>query len=382
MRLYEYEAKEIFKKFGIPIPRGRLAKTPAETRDIAEELGKPVLLKAQILAGGRGKAGGIQIATDPDEAEEVALKLFGQRFHGIRVETLLVEERLDVERELYLAVVIDDGKRMPVLMASSEGGVEVEAIAEDTPGKIVLKHIDILEGLRDYEARDFVQKLGIKDSVVTETGDVLWKLYNVFRAYDAQIAEINPLIITKDWEVVAADAKLNIDEHSLFRHPEFESLKLERIENPLEREGQRMGVNYVDLKGSLALAGNGAGLVMTLLDVVKQAGGEVACFLDTGGGLSAERMENAMKLLLKKVELDHKVKAIFFMFRLMISPPDEMAKGILSVLLKEKPRIPIIGVITGRTGYVEQAYKLLGGSVIKLYPTMEEGIKVALEESR
>ncbi|MCJ7631684.1 acetate--CoA ligase family protein, partial [Candidatus Bathyarchaeota archaeon] len=373
MRLYEYEAKEIFKRFGIPIPRGRLAKTPAETRDIAVELGKPVLLKAQILAGGRGKAGGVQIATNPDEAEEVALKLFGQRFLGIRVDTLLVEERLDVERELYLAVVIDDRKGMPVLMVSSEGGVKVEEIAEDTPEKIVLKHIDILRGLRDYEAKEFVRKLGITDSVVIETGDILWKLYNVFRAYHAEIAEINPLIITKDWKAVAADAKLNIEEHSLFRHPEFESLKLERIENFLEREGQRMGVNYVDLKGSLALAGNGAGLVMTLIDVVKQAGGEVACFLDTGGGLSANRMENAMKLLLKKVELDLNVKAIFFIFQLMISPPDELAKGILSVLSKEKPRIPIIGVITGRTGYVKSAYELLGGSVIKLYPTMEEG---------
>lgn len=382
MRLYEYEAKTIFKKYGIPTPRSKIATTPIEAREAAVELGTSVLLKAQILAGGRGKAGGIHVAGSPDEAEEKALELLGQLLRGFRVDKLLVEERLDVEKELYLAVTIDDKKRMPVLMVSSEGGIEIEEVVKGTPDKIVLKHVNMLRGLRVYEAREVVRKIGLTGSAMTRTGNILWQLYNVFKAYYAEIAEINPLIITRDGKAIAADAVLNMEDHALFRHPEYKSMKLDRIENTLEREGQKMGVNYVDLKGSLALMGNGAGLVMTLIDIVKQAGGEVACFLDTGGGLSAERVENAMNLLLKKAELDPNIKAIFFMMRLMVSPPDALAKGLLSALMEEKPRIPIIGVISGRTGYVKHAHELLEDSGIKLYATMEEGIKVAIEDSR
>jgi len=382
MRLYEHEAKTIFKKFGISIPRGRLAETPTQAREVAAELGVPVLLKAQILTGGRGKAGGIQRADNLDEAEERSLQLLGSSLHGFQVHKLLVEERLDVERELYIAVTIDYEKRMPVLIASSEGGVEIEEIVNETPEKIVSKHINILRGVRGYEAREVIRKIGLTGSTMNRIGNILLQLFNIFMEYDAEIAEINPLIITRDGKVIATDAVLNIEEHSLFRHPDLNSLRIERIENLLEREGQKMGVNYVDLKGSLAIVGNGAGLVMTILDQVKQAGGEVACFLDTGGGLSSERMENAMNLLLKKGKLDPHVKAIFFMFRLMISPPDAMASGIKNVLLKEQSRIPIIGVISGRTEYVKRAHELLEGSMIELYPTMEEGIKAAIEASR
>jgi len=300
----------------------------------------------------------------------------------LKVNKLLIEERLNVEKELYLAVTIDAKKRMPILIASSEGGIDIEEIVKETPEKIVIHHIDILKGLRGFEAREVISKIGLTGSIMLKTSQILCRLYNVFRVYNAEIAEINPLIITRDGNIIAADAVLNIEEHSLVRHPEFQSLKLTRIENSLEREGAKMGINYVDLNGSLALAGNGAGLVMMLIDVVKQAGGEVACFLDTGGGLSTERMKNAMNLLLKKSELDSQVKAIFFMFRLMISPPDAMAQGILSVLLKEDPKIPILGVISGRTGYVKHASDLLEGSTIDLYPTMEKGIKAAIEICR
>jgi succinyl-CoA synthetase beta subunit len=382
LRLFEYEAKHIFQKFGIPIPKGELVSTPTQAQAIAKVMGTPLLLKAQILSGSRGKIGGIQTAYSLDEIKEKSSKLIGHYLGSLKVNKLLVEERLNVERELYLAVTIDATKRMPILIVSSEGGVEIEEIGKETPEKIVIAPIDIFRGLLGFEAREIVKSVGLTGSEMMKTSNILCRLYKVFRAYNAEIAEINPLIITTEGNIIAADAVLNIEDHSLVKHPVFQALKLTRIENSLEREGVKMGLNYVDLHGSLALVGNGAGLVMMLIDVVKQEGGDVACFLDTGGGLSTERMKNAMNLLFKKCEQDSHVKAIFFMFRLMISPPDAMAQGILSVLSRKDPKLPLIGVISGRTKYVKRAHTLLQGSAIELYPTMEQGIKAAITLSR
>jgi len=299
MQLYEHEAKAVLKRFGIAVPEGRLAQNLAEVRKAFTELNRPVVLKAQILVGGRGKAGGIRFANTLEEAEKEALQLFEAEIKGFKVNKILIEEKLNIKKELYLSVAIDSTIGTPVLMASSMGGVDIEEIAAKAPEKIALLRPNILRGVREYETRRLIKQIDLEGEVLPEVSSILWRLYNIFRVYDAEIVEINPLIITTEGKVVAADARLNIDDHALFRHPEFEALGLERFENPLEREGQKMGVNFVDLKGNIAIMGNGAGLVMSLLDAVKIAGGQPACFLDTGGGLSAERIQNALDLLLK-----------------------------------------------------------------------------------
>ncbi|MEM3640441.1 MAG: ATP-grasp domain-containing protein, partial [Candidatus Bathyarchaeia archaeon] len=376
MRLYEYEAKAIFRKFGIPVPQGWVSNTPVETREIVAKLNKPVALKAQLLIGGRGKNGGIRFAENPEEAESEAIQLFKTEIKGFKIAKLLVEEKLNIAKELYLGVTIDNAYGTPVVMASSEGGVEIEEIAAQSPEKIAVLHPNILKGVREYEIRMLVKQIGISRSALPEVTNILHKLYHIFRVYDGEIVEINPLVITSDGRVVAADARLNIDDHALFRHPELEALRMERFENPLELEGQRRGVNFVDLKGNVAVMGNGAGLVMTLLDAVKMAGGQPACFLDTGGGLSAERIENALDLLLMKAGSDQDVKAIFFAFWFMISPAEEVTEGFLNIMNKNNPQIPIIGVIQGIGA--SRAVETLEKAGIKCYPTIKEGVEAAV----
>ncbi|MFQ5917881.1 MAG: ADP-forming succinate--CoA ligase subunit beta [Candidatus Binatia bacterium] len=376
MRLYEHEAKEIFRKFGIPVPQGRVVSSPTEARKAIVEMNRPVVLKAQVLVGGRGKAGGVRIAESPEEAEREAAKLLGAEIRGSKVNKLLVEEKLNIARELYLGVTIDNTRGTPVVMASSGGGIDIEEVAAKTLEKVALLHPDILKGIKEYETRRLIKQIGLKGKELLRTSSILWKLYHIFRVYNGEIAEINPLVITADGNIVAADARLNIDDHALFRHPELEALRLEHFENPLEREGQKRGVNFVDLKGNVAIMGNGAGLVMTLLDAVKMVGGQPACFLDTGGGLSIERVKNALDLLLMKADSDPDVKAIFFAFWFMISPAEAVTEGFLNVIAQKKPRIPIIGVIQGVAA--DRAAKILEKVGIKCYPTIKEGVRAAV----
>ncbi len=377
MRLYEHEAKAILKKFGITVPQSRLISDLAEVREAFIDINKPIVLKAQILAGGRGKAGGIRFAKDPEEAEREATQLFRAEIKGCKITKILVEEKLNIVKELYLGVTIDNAIGAPVVMASSEGGVDIEDIAAKTPQKIALLHPNILRGVREYEVRRLIKQIGLGGEMLPEVSSILWRLYHIFRIYDAEIVEINPLVITAEGKIVAADARMNIDDHALFRHAELESLRLEHFENPLEREGQKRGVNYVNLKGNVAVMGNGAGLVMSVLDAVKVAGGQPACFLDTGGGLSVERVENALDLLLTKANLDPDVKAIFFAFWFMISPAEEVTKGFLNVITNRKPQIPIIGVIQGVGA--DRAVGILEKAGIMCFPTIEEGVKAAVK---
>ena len=380
MQLYEYEAKAILRKFGIAVPQGRLARNLAEVREAFVEINKPVALKAQILAGGRGRAGGIRFAESVEEAEREAAQMFGAEIRGFRVDKILVEEKLNIARELYLGVTIDREKGSPVIIASSEGGVDIEEIAARCPEKIVTLHPNVLRGVREYEVRRLVKKIGLSGDALSEVARVLWRLYQIFRSYDAELVEVNPLAITAEGRIVAADARMSVDDHALFRHPELEALRAERYENPLEREGQRRGVNFVDLKGNIAIMGNGAGLVMALLDAVKMAGGRPACFLDTGGGLSVDRVEKSLDLLLMKADSDPDVKAIFFAFWFMISPAEEVTKGFLNVLARRRPKVPIVGVIQGVGA--EQAIKILNNAGIKCYPSIREGVKAVVELAR
>lgn len=370
----------IFKRFGINVPAGRVVDTHQDARKVAEELGKPVVLKAQVLVGGRGKAGGIKTAYSPAEAEEEAARLLGSEISGFKVNKLLVEEKIDFDEEIYLSVAIDDTQGCPIVMVSPAGGVDIEEVAMKSPEKIFAKHVDILRGFREFEARRLVKQIGLKGGLLLETSSILLKLYSIFRAYNAEIVEINPLFVTRDKKVVAGDARLNIDDHALFRHPEFEALRLERFEDPLEGEAQRRGLNFVNLRGNVAVMGNGAGLTMSLLDSIKMFGGKPACFLDTGGGLTVERAENALKILLKKAMLDEEVKAIFFAFWFMISPAKEVIEGFKRALEEIKPRIPVIGVVQGVGA--EEMIGFLKEIGIRCYPSIEEGVRAAVEVSK
>jgi len=379
MRLYEYEGKEIFKKCGIPVPQGSVVKSAEEARRTASEIGKEVAVKAQILGGRRGKAGGIKFARTPDEAGKIAQGILGMELEGYKVNSLLVEEKLATTNELYMGITVDGENGAPVAMVSAEGGVEIEEVAKRNPKKIASGLINPLYGIRTYEAINLVRQIGLTERTLTSASRVLCQLYQVLVLNDARIAEINPLAITNEGNMVAADSRCEIDDNSLFKHPELKDLRIQRIENPWEREGAEGGVNYVDLEGNIAVMANGAGLTMSLLDTIKANGGSPACFLDTGGGLSRERMKNGVGLLLRKTRADQRIKVVLLMVRMMISPPDAVTEGIMEAIEEVRVKTPVVAVMRGRTPYQERARELLENSAVILCPGVEEGIREAMK---
>jgi len=379
MRLYEYEGKEIFKKGGIPVPQGSVVKSAEEARRAASDIGKEVAVKAQILTGRRGKGGGIKFAKAPDEAGKIAQWILGMELEGYKVNSLLVEEKLNITNELYMGITVDCENGAPVAMVSAEGGMEIEEVAKRNPEKIASRLINPLYGIRTYEAINLVRQIGLTERTLTSASRMLCQLYQVFVLNDARIAEINPLAITNEGNMVAADSRCEIDDNSLFKHPEYKDLRLQRIENPWEREGAEGGVNYVDLEGNIAVMANGAGLTMSLLDTIKANGGSPACFLDTGGGLSRERMKNGVGLLLRKTRADQRIKVVLLMVRMMISPPDAVAEGIMEAIEEVRVKTPVVAVMRGRTPYQERARELLENSAVILCPGVEEGIREAMK---
>jgi len=382
MRLYEYEGKEIFKKTGIPIPQGILVRTGEGARQAATQIGKEVLVKSQILAGGRQKAGGIKIAKTSQDAQKIALEILGTELMGYKVGSVLVEEKIDIADEMYIGVTVDHRNGTPVAMVCAEGGVEIEEIAARNPEKIASYLIDPLYGMRGYEAISLVRQIGLTGETLVLVSRILFQLYSLFSSCDARIAEINPLVITEEGKIIASDARVEIDDNSLFRHPELENLRNERIENPWEREAVKVGVSYVELDGDIAAMANGAGLTMSLIDTIKDEGGSPACFLDTGGGLSKERMKNGVGLLLRRSKSDPSIKVILVMARMMISPPDDIAGGILEAVREVKAEVPLVAVIRGRKAYEERAHDLLGNSEVRLYSSIIEGVKEAVRIAR
>jgi succinyl-CoA synthetase beta subunit len=378
MRLYEYEGKEIFKKCGIAVPLGILVKTPREARQAAIKIGKEVVVKAQILAGGRGKAGGIKMAKTPEEAEKIAQEILGMELAGYKVDSLLVEEKLDIANEMYMGITVDDKNGVPIAMVSAEGGVEIEEVAKRDPEKIASSLIDPLYGMRGYEAINLIRQIGLTGEALISASRILSRLYNVFTSYDARIAEINPLVMTNEGEMVAGDSRCEIDDNSLFRHPEWQDLRIQRINNLWEREGVRAGVSYADLDGNIALMANGAGVAMALMDIIKDEGGHPACFLDTGGGLTKERMKNGIGLLLRKAKSDPRIKVILVNAVLVLSPADAVAEGIIEAIKEVQVEIPIIVILVGKEERRKRAQELLKDSGVKLYPSTEEGIREAI----
>jgi succinyl-CoA synthetase beta subunit len=306
MKIHEYQGKELLAKYGVTVPRGIVARTPEEARRAAEELGTSiVVVKAQIHAGGRGKGGGVKLAKSPEEAEEVARQILGMTLvthqtgaEGREVQTLLIEEGLPIDREFYLGIVLDRVTGRNVFMASTEGGMDIEHVAEHTPEKILKETIDPAVGFQAFQARQLAFGLGIPSELVGQAVKFMMALYKAYEATDATLFEINPFLLTKDNRLIALDAKVNFDDNAMFRHKDFADLRDLNEEEPLEIEASNHDLNYIKLDGNIACMVNGAGLAMATMDIIKLAGGEPANFLDVGGGASQERVEAAFKICL------------------------------------------------------------------------------------
>ena len=375
MRLYEYEAKELFKEEGIPIPNGATAKSVEEALQKAESIGYPVVLKVQVLVGGRGKAGGVKIVDTPESLKKVANDLLSMHIKGEKVYCLLIEKKLDIAKELYLSIFLDRSQRSPVIIASELGGVDIEEVAAEHPEKIVKRYVNPIIELQNYHVMDVVNKLTVSNETKKQISDIIKKLWAIFKKYDAELVEINPLVVTEENNVVAADAKVLIDENSLFRHPKFLSLLETRKGEYSSRELEAMeyGMSYVELNGNIGIIGNGAGLVMSTMDVVKYFGGSPANFLDVGGGASAERMYKALKI----VSSNPNVRAIFINILGGITRCDEMAQGIIKALHDLKLRIPLVIRLVGTKE--EEGRKILQENGIHAFDDMEVAAKKVVE---
>src|SRR3990172_6163997 len=308
MKLHEYQSKTIFARYGIPIPKGRVAATAQEARHVAEELGGRVVIKAQVLVGGRGKAGGVKLAKDPNEAEQLATQILAMEIKGLPVRKVLVDEASAIEQEIYFAVTNDRTAKKPVMIASAAGGIDIEEVAAKSPEKIVKIHVDPLLGLREYLARDVAASIDLPREYWKDFIRIAMGLWDVYEKTDATLAEINPLVITKEKKMLALDGKMMIDDNALFRKPDLNEMRDTDEDAPAEIEARKYGLSFIKLDGNIGCMVNGAGLAMTSMDVIKLFGGDPANFLDIGGGAGAEKVAAAMRIILS----DKNVKAILF----------------------------------------------------------------------
>ncbi len=343
MDLLEYQGKQLFARHGLEVSAGRAVTAVEDAVDAANEVGYPVVVKAQVLIGGRGKAGGVKLAADEDEAREHAQSILGMDIRGHTVRTLWIEHASDIATEYYASVLLDRAAKQPLVIFSVEGGVEIEQVAEQSPEKLVRHHVDALRGLSREEAVEIATRGGADKDVIGGVADALVALYEVWLKEDATLAEINPLIVTPERQVKALDAKVSLDGNALYRHPDNEGLSDSENEDPIERRAKEQGVQYVKLDGDIGILGNGAGLVMSTLDVVAQAGGQPANFLDAGGGSDAEKIKQAVELILANDE----VKAVLFNIFGGITRCDEVAKGLIAAFGEIKPDVPFVVRLDG-----------------------------------
>jgi len=377
MKLHEYQAKGVFADSGIPTPPSELASTADEVVDAADRIGYPVAVKAQVQVGGRGKAGGIEIVSDADEARAAAESIIGMDLKGLHVDRVLVEGAVDFEDELYLGVTMDRGERKPVAMVSTRGGVNIEEVAAEEPEAIAREHVDPAFGLHPYQARRAAFDAGVDRDVATDVASVLRTLYSLWDDNDATDAEINPLMVTGDREVVAADAVMNIDDDALFRHPDLAEMEDEGAAgDDLEAKAEGYGFDYVRLDGNVGIIGNGAGLVMTTLDLVDYYGGKPANFLDIGGGAKAERVANALDVVFS----DPNVDAVVFNIFGGITRGDEVAKGINEAIseFEELPK-PVVVRLAGTNA--EEGMEILDTDQLLVEATLEDAVKRAVERA-
>jgi len=350
VKIHEYQAKQLLKQYGVPVPLGQVASNPDEVREVAKTLGKKVVIKGQVHSGGRGKAGAVKIANDANEAEAIGKDLLGktlffaQANSDLKINRLLVEEAVDIDKEIYVAVTQDRVRQRDVLIVSTQGGMDIEEVAHNNPADIARLYIDPLLGLPDYACRQVLFDAKFDKALIGKTIPVLKALYAAYIGTDATLAEINPLVITKDGSVIAGDAKWDIDENALFRHPEFTAFKDESETDPIEKEAHRRGIQYVRLEGGdIGIIGNGAGLVMTTMDEVKRAGGLPADFLDIGGGAKAEAVASSLEIVLS----DPNVKGVLFNIFGGITRGDEVAKGIIEGTKNLDIKVPIVIRLAG-----------------------------------
>jgi succinyl-CoA synthetase beta subunit len=375
--LYEYQGKELFKRYGIPVSEGRLATTPEEARAVAQELGGQVVVKAQVLTGGRGKAGGVKLADDPADAERKAREILGLDIRGHVVHKVWIERASEIAKEYYLSVTFDRGTKRPLFMLTKEGGVEIEQVAAETPEALARLHVDPLEGFHPYQARRLIYGAGIDDpSEQKQIVGIVERLYRCFVETDAMLCEVNPLIVTPGGEVKALDSKFTVDDSALFRHPEIAEMRDVESADPLETFAREKGVTYVKLDGEVGILGNGAGLSMSTVDVVVVAGGRPANFCDLGGGGSAEGVVDALEVITR----DPQVRSIFFNIFGGITRGDEVARGILAALERIEIDLPIVVRLDGTNA--EEGRRLLADAAppnLHVEPTMLEAAERAVE---
>jgi len=375
--LYEYQGKQVFARFGIPVSEGRLATTPEEARAAAEEIGGQVVVKAQVLTGGRGKAGGIKLAEGPADAEAKARDILGLDIRGHVVRKLWIEQASDIAKEYYLSITFDRGTKKPLYMLTTEGGIEIEQVAEENPDALARLHVDPFEGFQPYQARRLIYGAGIEDlNEQKQILGIIEKLYRCFVESDAMLCEINPLIVTPAGEVRALDSKFTVDDSALFRHPDIAEMRDVEAADPHERLAREKGVTYVKLDGEVGILGNGAGLVMSTLDVIALAGGKPANFCDLGGGGDAQGVTDALEI----ISADPQVKSILFNIFGGITRCDEVARGILQALERIEIDEPIVVRFDGTNA--EEARRLIAEAdrgELHVEPTMLDAAKRAVE---
>jgi succinyl-CoA synthetase beta subunit len=375
--LYEYQGKELFRRYGIPTSEGRLAETPAEARTSAKELGGQVVVKAQVLTGGRGKAGGVKLVEDPEDAGRKAEEIIGLDINGHVVRKLWIERASEIAKEYYLSVTFDRGEKKVLFMLTTEGGIEIEQVAAETPEKLARLHVDPLEGYQPYQARRLIYGAGIDDpNEQKQVLGIVGKLYECFVESDAMLCEINPLIVTPEGEVRALDSKFTVDDNALYKHPDIEAMRDPEAYPPEERAAREKDVTYVKLDGEVGILGNGAGLVMSTLDTIALAGGRPANFCDLGGGGDAQGVVDALEV----ITADAQVRSIFFNIFGGITRCDEVARGILQALGELEIPHPIVVRLDGTNA--DEGREILadaGRDNLHVEPTMLEGAKRAVE---
>lgn len=376
MKLHEYQSKRIFAKYGVPIPRGDIATTPEQARWIASRLGTRVVVKSQVLVGGRGKAGGIRLADHPDEAERLADQILGMNIKGLTVKKVLVDQAADIATEIYLGIVIDRARRRPVMMASAEGGVEIEEVARATPERIVKIAIDPFLGLQPYQGRELAFGIGLPKELVRDFVKIAQGLYNAFVECDASLAEINPLVVTGEGKLLAVDGKMLLDDNALFRHFELTEMRDADEETPEEQEARRHGLSYVKLDGEIGCMVNGAGLAMATMDITKLYGGEPANFLDIGGGAQADKVAAALRIILS----DPNVKSVLFNIFGGITRCDEVARGILEALREVPTDVPMVARLVGTNE--EEGRQILAEADMSTAATLAEAAQKAVAAAR
>jgi len=379
MKLFEYEAKNLLAKYGIPTPRGALAMSPTQAKEVASQLHAPYAVKAQVLVAGRGKAGGIQFANTEEEVEETAEKLLSMKIKGLKVSNVWIEEKIKVKKELYFGITTDRSRRCYVAVASTAGGVNIEEVATKTPEKIIKIFIDPVLGFRSYHARQMASNMGCSGKSMLKLATIFEKLYKVAMDYDAELIEMNPIVETTEGQFVAADARLIIDDNALYRHPQYKERLFSEDKTeltPEEIRARKAGLAYVQLNGNIGIMGNGAGLVMATLDAVQLYGGKPANFLDVGGGASEEQITAALDILLT----DTKASVIFINILGGITRCDNVAKGILGAKKKVSSTKPMVIRLVGTNE--EEGRRILTEAGIHVLDSMEEAAKKAVEISR